>query len=149
VCGDSAGQGRILRSVARPPSADFWRTTVPPGTPAIRGICFPGTQQDTGYAVGDAGTVLKTTDKGIPWLPGVAESRVPAVKRAGIRVMSNPCRRGIALHSDAEARVLVFDAAGRAVVSRTAAKGASFLPLPTGAYFLQSGIGTARAVVTD
>ena len=74
---------------------------------------------------------------------------MPAVTRAGIRVASNPCRHGIALQSDADVRVSVFDAAGRVVMSRAATKGLSFLPLPTGAYFVKAGAQTARAVVTD
>ncbi|MBN2465777.1 hypothetical protein JXD38_09195 [candidate division WOR-3 bacterium] len=149
VCGDSAGQGFILRQVANHPDADFFRTTVPSGTPAIADVCFPGAQDDTGYAVGNNGWILKTTDKGVPWLPGVAEGKAPVVTRAGIRVLSNPCRRGIMLHSDADVRVSVFDAAGRTVMSRAAARGTNFLPLPTGAYFVKAGTSTARAVVTD
>jgi hypothetical protein len=64
-------------------------------------------------------------------------------------VVSNPSRHGIALHSDADVRVSVYDAAGRTVVSQAATRGLSFLPLPTGAYFVKAGSGTARAVVTD
>jgi photosystem II stability/assembly factor-like uncharacterized protein len=141
VCG---ANGRIDRSVE---AHDFFRTTTPVTIP-IRGVCFPN-GADTGYAVGGASTVLKTTDGGIPWTPGVAEGKVPAITRAGIRVMSNPCRHGIALHSDADVRVSVFDAAGRVVMSQAATKGLNFLPLPTGAYFVKSGAETARAVVTD
>ena len=145
ICGDSAGSGFILRSVS---PTDFWRTTVPTGTGTVNGVCFPN-GSDTGYACGGGGTILRTYDGGIPLIPGVAEGKVPAVIRTGIRVASNPCRHGIALHSDAGVRVTVFDAAGRAVMSQAATKGLNFLPLPTGAYFVKAGAQTARAVVTD
>jgi photosystem II stability/assembly factor-like uncharacterized protein len=145
VCGDSMGTGIILRSVS---NTDFYKTTTPP-VPAIRGLCFPNAQEDTGYAVGGAGTILRTYDKGIPWIIGVAEGKVPAISRTGIRVTSNPSRHGIALHSDADVTVSVFDAAGRVVMNQTATRGLNFLPLPTGAYFVKAGASTARAVVTD
>jgi photosystem II stability/assembly factor-like uncharacterized protein len=141
VCGVD---GNILVS-AEPRS--FWQTTTGVTAP-IHGLCFPhGT--DTGYAVGTSGTILKTVDAGIPWIPGVEEGRVPAVTRAGIRVLSNPCRHGIALLSDADVNVVVFDAAGRAVMRQAATKGTSFLRLSAGAYFVKAGAQTARAVVTD
>jgi len=143
VCGPD---GRIDRSVS---ATDFYRTTVPSGvTGAIYGLCFP-VGEDTGYAVGAAGTILRTYDKGIPWIPGIEEGKAPAITRAGIRVLSNPCRHGIALESDAAVSVSVFDAAGRVVMSRAATRGLNFLPLPTGAYFVKAGGATARAVVTD
>jgi len=141
VCGSD---GNILVSADK---RDFWRTTTGV-TAAMTGLCFPN-GADTGYACGGNGTILKTTDKGIPWIPGVAEGKAPVVTRAGIRVLSNPSRHGIALHSDADVRVSVFDAAGRVVTSRAATKGLNFLPLPTGAYFVKAGAQTARAVVTD
>jgi hypothetical protein len=68
----------------------------------------------------------------------------------GIRVVANPGRYGIALRSDANVTVTVFDAAGRAVLTQTTVKGSNFLPLhKAGAYFVRSGEHTARAVVTD
>jgi len=136
--------GRIDRTVA---SDDVYRCSTD-ATVDVHGVCFPN-GIDTGYAVGAAGTVLKTTNGGIPWIEGVAEEKVPAKTHAGIRVLSNPSRYGIALHSDADVRLSVIDAAGRIVLSRTAAKGENFLALPTGAYFLKVGESTARAVVTD
>jgi photosystem II stability/assembly factor-like uncharacterized protein len=143
ICGDS---GIIQRAVA---DKDFFRTTVPTGfTNVMYGLCFPN-GPDTGYAVGAGGAILRTYDGGIPWIDGVAEERVPVVTRAGIRVLSNPCRHGIALHSDADVNVVVFDAAGRVVMRQAAAKGTSFLPLSAGAYFVKAGAQTARAVVTD
>jgi photosystem II stability/assembly factor-like uncharacterized protein len=145
VCGSG---GIIQRMISTSPFVDFYRTTVPI-TDDLFGICFPVGQEDTGFVCGANGKILRTYDKGIPWIPGVAEGRVPAVKRAGIRVVSNPSRHGIALHSDADVRVSVYDAAGRTVVSQAASKGLNFLPLPTGAYFVKAGSGTARAVVTD
>lgn len=141
VCGSG---GNILVSAT---PTDFWMTTTGV-TVDINGLCFPS-GADTGYAVGAGGTILRTYDKGIPWIPGVAEGKAPVVTRAGIRVLSNPSRQGIALHSDADVRVSVFDAAGRVVTSRAATKGLNFLPLPTGAYFVKAGAQTARAVVTD
>ena len=141
VCGTD---GMILRSVE---PLDFYRTTTGV-TVDMHGVCFP-VDADTGYAVGSGGTILKTADGGIPWDPGVAEGRVPATSRTGIKVASNPCRHGIALHSDADVTVSVFDAAGRVVMNQTATRGLNFLPLPTGAYFVKAGASTARAVVTD
>jgi len=149
ACGDSVGKGMIVVSVAKHPDANFFGTTLPDGAPSMKGICFPGTQKDTGYACGGGGWILKTTNQGIPWIPGVAEGKAPMVTRSGIRVISNPCRHGITLNSDVDVRVSVFDATGRVVMSRAAARGTNFLPLPTGAYFVKAGTGTARAVVTD
>jgi len=126
---------------------DIWRTTTTTSV-RIRGLCFP-VGEDTGYAVGFAGTILKTTDAGSQWIPGVAEGKVPAVRQVGIRILSTPCRHGIALQSDAAGSVVVFDAAGRVVRSQAAVRGTSFLPLKAGAYFLRVGTQTMRAVVTD
>jgi photosystem II stability/assembly factor-like uncharacterized protein len=136
--------GRIDRAVE---AHDVFRcsTTV---TVDMRGVCFPN-GPDTGFAVGGAGTILRTYDGGIPWKPGVAEGKAPVVARAGIRVLSNPSRFGVSLASDSDVRVTVFDAAGRVVLSERAAKGMNFLPLPTGAYFMKAGRTTARAIVTD
>jgi photosystem II stability/assembly factor-like uncharacterized protein len=145
VCGDSMGTGVILRSVS---NTDFYKTTTP-AVPAIRGLCFPNAQDDTGYAVGGGSTILKTVDKGIPWIDAVAEEKIPTVSRTGIRVTSNPSRHGIALHSDADVTVSVFDASGRVVMNQAATRGLNFLSLPTGAYFVKAGASTARAVVTD
>jgi photosystem II stability/assembly factor-like uncharacterized protein len=124
----------------------IWKTTTSTSV-RIRGLCFPA-GADTGYAVGFAGTILKTTDAGAPW-GAVAEGKSPAVRPAGVRILSNPCRLGIALQSDAAVSVVVFDAAGRAVRSQAAAKGTTFLPLKTGAYFVRAGTQTTRAEVTD
>jgi photosystem II stability/assembly factor-like uncharacterized protein len=126
---------------------DIWRTTTNTSV-RIRGLCFP-VGSDTGYAVGFAGTILKTTDAGTPWVPGVAESKAPATLKSLVRVVSSPCRHGIVLQSDAAVCVVVFDAAGRVVRSQAAVKGTSFLPLKTGAYFVRAGTQTTRAVVTD
>jgi photosystem II stability/assembly factor-like uncharacterized protein len=142
ICGD----GCIEVSAS---ADDFYRTTLPLGvTVPIFGLCFPN-GADTGYAVGGGGTILRTYDGGKPWIPGVAEGKAPAITRAGVRVVSNPCRRGIALLSEADVPVAVFDAAGRAVMRQAATKGLSFLPVPTGAYFVKAGAQTARVVVTD
>jgi hypothetical protein len=113
----------------------------------LYGVCFP-TGESTGYVVGEGGLILKTTDGG-GTVPGTAEGRGPALSRTGIRVVSNPSRNGIALRSDADVPVTVFDASGRALMSRAATRGLNFLPLPTGAYFVKAGASTARAVVTD
>jgi hypothetical protein len=67
----------------------------------------------------------------------------------GIKVVTNPGHFGIALHSDANVTVRVFDAAGRAVLTQAAVKGTNFLPLKAGAYFVRSGTNTVRAVVAD
>jgi photosystem II stability/assembly factor-like uncharacterized protein len=143
ICGTD---GNILRSVS---PTNFFATTVPTGFNApMHGVCFP-VDSDTGFAVGGGATILRTYDAGIPWIDGVAEEKVPAVSRTGIRVTSNPCRYGIALHSDADVTVSVFDAAGRVVMNQAATRGLNFLPLPTGAYFVKAGASTARAVVTD
>jgi photosystem II stability/assembly factor-like uncharacterized protein len=139
-CGDSGFIGVSASSIV------IWKTTTSVSV-RIRGLCFPA-GADTGYAVGFAGTILKTTDAGAPW-GAVAEGKSPAARPAGVRILSNPCRHGIYLQSDAAVRVVVFDAAGRAVRSQDAAKGTSFLPLEAGAYFLRAGTQTTRAVVTD
>ncbi len=125
----------------------IWRTTTSTSV-RIRGLCFPA-GADTGYAVGFAGTILKTTDAGAPWKPAVAEGKAPAARPAGVRILSNPCRHGIALQTDAAVSVVVFDAAGRVVRCQAAAKGTSFVPLKAGAYFVRAGMQTTRAVVTD
>ncbi len=144
VCGDSAGAGIILRSVS---NTEFFKTTAP-AVPPMHGVCFP-VGSDTGYAVGGGATILKTVDGGIPLIDGVAEEKVPAISRTGIRVISNPSRHGISFHSDADVTVSVFDAAGRVVMNQAATRGLNFVSLPTGAYFVKAGASTARAVVTD
>jgi len=147
VCGDGDSSS-IQRAIS---ATDFYRTTLPAGhTAPMYDVCFPNAQEDTGYACGAGGTILKTVDKGIPWIPGVAEGKAPAVTRAGIQVVSNPSRHGVALLSSAAADVAVFDAAGRAVMSRAATRGLSVLPLgKAGAYFVKAGEETAGVVVTD
>ncbi len=136
--------GNILGSYT---PTDFWKTNTGV-TNAINGIHFPN-GPDTGYAA--AGPILlKTIDAGIPWVQGVAEGKAPATVLTGIRVVSNPGRFGIALRSDANVTVTVFDAAGRAVLTTTANQGLNLLPIrKAGAYFVKSGEHTARAVVTD
>jgi photosystem II stability/assembly factor-like uncharacterized protein len=126
---------------------DFWMTNTGV-TNQINGICFPN-GPDTGYAAAGP-TILKTTESGQPWVPAIAEGKAPATLLTGIRVVSNPGRFGIALRSDANVTVTVFDATGRAVLTQTAVKGTNFLSLrKAGAYFVRSGEHTARAVVTD
>jgi hypothetical protein len=143
VCG--AG-GRIDISVQ---PHDFCRTTT--GVTAdMHGVCFPN-GADTGYAVGAGGTILRTFDGGIPWVPGVDEEKGPAIGTAGVRVASNPSRHGITFHADADVDVVVLDAAGRVVLSRAAAKGLNFLPLlRAGVYFARAADShTIRVVVTE
>jgi len=137
----AAGTGGMIAKY----STHGWVVQATGVTSAINGLSFP-VDGWTGYAVGADGVILKTTDGGGP---GVEEGKEPAVSRTGIRVVSNPCRHGIVLHSDTDVNVVVFDAAGRAVMSRAAAKGANLLPLGAGAYFVKAGAQTARAVVTD
>jgi photosystem II stability/assembly factor-like uncharacterized protein len=124
----------------------FWYPQVSGVTSRLASVCFPN-GNDTGYVVGAAGVILKTTDGG--GAVGVGGSSERAVKRAAVRVVSNPTRHGIALLSDADVNVVVFDASGRAVMSRVAARGGNFLPLCAGAYFVRAGALTVRAVVTD
>jgi photosystem II stability/assembly factor-like uncharacterized protein len=125
---------------------NVWYPQVSGVTDRLLSVCFPN-GSDTGYVVGAFGVIIKTTDGG--GAVGVEAGSERAVKRPAVRVVSNPTRHGIALLSDADANVVVFDAAGRAVMSRVAAKGGSFLPLGAGAYFVRSGGLTVRAVVTD
>ena len=127
-------------------SLDFWATTTGV-TNTINSISFPN-GSDTGYAAAGP-IILKTTDAGSPWIPAVAEGKAPATLLTGIKVVTNPGHFGIALHSDANVTVTVFDAAGRAVLTQTAVKGTNFLPLKAGAYFVRSGANTVRAVVAD
>jgi photosystem II stability/assembly factor-like uncharacterized protein len=142
----SGTDGNILVSVML---TDFWRT-ITHVTADMHGVCYPH-GRDTGYAVGAHGVILRTYDTGgIPWIPGVDEGEGPAMIRAGIRVVSNPSRHGITLLSDAEARVVVFDAAGRVVTSQAATKGLSFLPMSkAGAYFVKADAQTIRVVLTE
>jgi photosystem II stability/assembly factor-like uncharacterized protein len=126
---------------------DFWKTSTGV-TNGINGISFPN-GPDTGYAAAGP-IILKTNDAGTLWIPAVAEGKSPATLLSGIRVIANPSRFGIALRTDANVTVTVFDAAGRAVLTQTAVKGTNFLPLhKAGAYFVRSGEHTARAVVTE
>jgi photosystem II stability/assembly factor-like uncharacterized protein len=125
---------------------DFWKTNTGV-TNAIKSINFPR-GPDTGYAAAGP-VILKTTDGGQPWVPAVAEGKTPATLLTGIKVVTNPGRLGIALRSDANVTVTVYDAAGRAVLTQTAVKGTNFLPLKAGAYFVRSGANTVRAVVAD
>jgi photosystem II stability/assembly factor-like uncharacterized protein len=126
---------------------DIW-TTNTGVTNQINSICFPN-GPDTGYAAAGQ-IILKSVDAGFPWSPAVAEGKAPATLLSGIRVVANPGRFGIALRSDANVTVTVFDAAGRAVLTATANRGLNLLPVrKAGAYFVRSGEHTVRAVVTD
>jgi len=139
ICG--AG-GRIDVSVS---PTDFYRT-ITHVTADMHGVCFPH-GADTGYVVGAGGTILRTYDGGIPWIPGVDEEKGPAIGWAGIRVVSNPSRHGVAFRSDADVDVVVFDAAGRVVARQAATKGLNFLPLSkAGVYFVHEGQAQAQAV---
>jgi len=124
----------------------FWYPQVSGVTSRLLSVSFPN-GNDTGYVVGAAGVILKTTDGG--GAVGVGEAGERVVRRASVRVVSNPTRHGIALLSDADVSVVVFDASGRTVLSRVAARGSSFLPLGAGAYFVRAGAVTVRTVVTD
>jgi len=139
----AVGDGGLI---AKNMGADFWYPQISGVTTRLSSVCFPN-GNDTGYVVGAFGVILMTTDGG--GLIGVGGSSERAAKRSAVRVMSNPTRHGIALLSDADVNVVVFDAAGRAVMDRVAAKGGSFLPLSPGAYFVRAGALTVRAVVTD
>ena len=147
VCGDSAGNGIILRSVS---NTDFYRTSVP-GTATLYSLCFPN-GADTGYAVGAGGVILRTYDRGgLPhW---VAEENGPAASRAGIRVVSNPSRHGITFRADADVYVVVFDAAGRVVKKQAANRGLNFLPLSkSGVYVVKvttKGFSTTQKLVVE
>ena len=124
----------------------FWYPQVSGVTDRLLSVCFPN-GNDTGYVVGAAGVILKTTDGG--GVVGVGAGKELVVKRPAFTIASNPTRHGIMLLSDADVNVVVFDAAGRTVTGRVAAKGGSFLPLSAGAYFVRAGAQTVRAVVTD
>jgi photosystem II stability/assembly factor-like uncharacterized protein len=125
---------------------NVWYPQVSGVTSPLASVCFPN-GSDTGYVVGAVGVILQTTDGGGAVGVGGGSERV--MKRAAVRVVSNPTRHGIALLSDADVNLVVFDAAGRAVMSRVAAKGVISLPLSAGAYFVRAGALTVRAVVTD
>lgn len=132
--GDSAGEPMIVRTVA---PTEAWRTVLPGGlTAALYGVHFPN-GADTGYAVGAGGVILRTDDRGGLPPHWVAEEKGPDMARAGIRVVSNPSRRGIAFDSGIEADVLVYDALGRVVARQKAAKGPNSLPLHSGVYVLR------------
>jgi hypothetical protein len=129
---------------------DIWRTNTGV-TNQINGICFPN-GPDTGYAAAGP-LILKTTDAGGPPIDWVAEGKSPVTVRAGIRVVSNPSRRGISYDADAEARVTVFDAVGKVVARQNAAKGMNFLPLTeAGVYMLKATAAdftTTRKLVVE
>jgi hypothetical protein len=67
--------------------------------------------------------------------------------------VSNPSRHGITFRADADVNVVVFDAAGRVVVSRAATKGLNFLPLPkSGVYMVKvktNGFSTTQKLVVE
>ncbi len=139
----AVGDGGLI---AKNMGADFWYPQVSGVTTRLSSVCFPN-GNDTGYVVGAFGVILMTTDGG--GLIGVGGGRERAAKRSAVRVMSNPARHGIALLSEADVNVVVFDATGRVLMDRVAAKGGNFLPLNPGAYFVRAGALTVRAVVTD
>ncbi len=129
--------------IARSATPTLFGQTMYSGHADLHGVCFP-VGADTGFAVGAGGVILRTYDGGNPM--SVAEEKGPTIGRAGIRVVSNPSRRGITFHADAEASVVVFDAAGRVVASRAAAKGINFLPLSkAGVYFVHEAQAQAQA----
>ena len=138
----AAGTGGMI---AKYTQGSGWKTQASGVTTMINELSFP-VDGMTGYAVGAAGVILKTTDGGI----GLEEEKALVPVRAGIRVLSNPCRQGVALLSDRDVAVTVFDVSGRARMSRAATKGLNFLPLgKAGAYIVKAGAETARFVVTD
>jgi len=131
ICGTDGFIGKTVS-----PTEVGW-TQVPSGfTATVRGLCFP-VGADTGYAVGAGGAILVTYDGG-EFPQWVTEGKEPSMGRAGIRVASNPSRYGITFHADADASVVVLDAAGRVVKSQAATKGLNFLPVPkAGVYFVR------------
>jgi photosystem II stability/assembly factor-like uncharacterized protein len=130
---------------------DVWQTLPTGVTSTISSICFPH-GSDTGYATAGP-VILKTTDAGGLGGDWVAEGKLPAAVGTGIRVMSNPSRRGISYRADAEAWVTVFDAAGQVVAKQNAAKGMNFLPLfRAGVYLVKAtaaGFTTTRKLVVE
>jgi photosystem II stability/assembly factor-like uncharacterized protein len=127
------------------------RTHVPSGfTATMGGVCFPN-GADTGYAVGAGGVILRTYDGG--GIKGIADAGSPAAGRSGMRVVSNPSRRGITFLSDTKADVVVYDAAGRVVTSRTATEGLDHVPLPRGGVyvvrFTADGFSTTQKLVVE
>jgi hypothetical protein len=138
VCGSD---GNILISAS---PTDFWRTTTGV-TAEMHGVCFPH-GCDTGYAVGAGGVILRTYDKGIPIGYWVAEGKGTVIGPSGIRVESNPSRRGITFHMNEAVNVVVLDAAGRVAKTQAANKGRNFLPLSkAGVYFVHEAQAQAQA----
>ena len=119
-------------------------------TNAINALSFP--TADTGYAAAGP-LILKTCDAGAPYFDWVAEGKSPVAVGTAIRVVSNPARRGLSYHADAEAHVTVFDAAGSVVAKQNAARGMNFLPLSSaGVYMLKAtaaGFTTTRKFVVE
>jgi len=129
--------------IARSATATLFGQTMYAGNADLHGVCFP-VGADTGFVVGAGGVVLRTYDGGNPM--SVAEERGPVASRAGIRIVSNPSRRGITFRADADVNVAVLDAAGRVVARQTAAKGPNFLPLSkAGVYFVHEAQAQAQA----
>ncbi len=112
---------------------DVW-ATITQVTNQINGLCFPH-GGDTGYAAAGP-IILKTCDGGLPWVQWVAEGKSPVASRAGIRVVFNPSRHGITFHSDGAADVIVLDAAGRVVKTRSATTGLNFLLMPKAGVYM-------------
>jgi len=138
----AAGTGGMI---AKYTQGTGWKVQATGVAAAINGLSFPADGL-VGYAVGTGGVILKTTDGGI----GVEEAKNLSPVRAGIRVLSNPCRQGISLFSDRDAAVAVFDVSGRVLMTRAATKGLNFLPLnKAGAYIVKAGAEAASVVVTN
>jgi len=141
------GTGGVIMASIEPD--DFYRTRTPDSTNTLFGLCFP-VGLDTGYAVGAGGTILRTYDHGLFWIPWIAENSRRALSQSGIRIVSNPSRHGITFQAEADVHVAVFDATGRVVMSRAASEGLNFLPLSkAGAYFVKAGAQTVRVVLTE
>jgi len=161
ACGDSFGKGMILVCVQKHPRADFWGTTLPAGAPAMQGICFPGTQKDTGYACGGGGWIVKTTNRGIPLIYGIAEDTPQRGRDTFLAIAPNPLRRLAKVRYDnlpkAGSMTLdLYNASGRGVLSRTFRIGRSgtasldLRALRPGAYLVKvraDGFATTRKLV--
>lgn len=135
-------EGAIFKNSGAP----MWSLQPSGVTLALYAVYFPG-QNDTGYVVGDSGTILKTVDGG---RTGLAEGRgsITPEERV-IRVRANPSQQTIALKSAADIDVRVFDASGRAMGSFPVSKGTNFLPVfRPGLYIIRAGSEMVKVVVS-
>jgi photosystem II stability/assembly factor-like uncharacterized protein len=136
--------------IARSRVPTHFQQTMHEGHADLHGVCFP-VGADTGFAVGTGGVILRTYDGGNPM--SVAEEKGPVACRAGIRVVSNPSRRGVTFRSDTKACVVVYDAAGRVVTRRVATKGVNQVPLPRGGVYVvkvtTGGFSTTQKAVVE